>query len=176
MRKISILIAVFLVTVNAMSQKPNPTIGKKETEITSFIMGAGFDLVYGGQLVYRVSALKKLKIGAGILYGANSDVDGFSTTWGYGAVFADAVQFLGHRQKWSFGGQLGHGFHNRDNGGYSELKPGIYYSISANYRAIISKKLLFTTSLLTGYRNFHNKYGNPEDNFGFTGLRFGIVF
>jgi hypothetical protein len=61
------------------------------------------------------------------------------------------MQFLGRREKWSFGGQLGHGFYKDDYG----LKAGIYYSISCNYRAILSERLLFTTSLSLGYRNFH---------------------
>jgi len=104
------------------------------------------------------------------MYGATYDV---TFDHGYGAVFADAMQFLGRRKKWSFGGQIGHGFYNNDYG----LKAGIYYSISCNYRAIISKKLLFTTSYSVGYRNFHTEEGGvwPE-NFGFMGLKFGVVF
>ena len=96
-----------------------------------------------------------------------------SDFYGYGAVFADAIQFLGHREKWSFGGQIGHGIYNNDYG----LKAGIYYSISCNYRAIVSKRMLFNTSLIMGKRNFVYQSGGPAPgNSGFIGLKFGVVF
>lgn len=178
MKKTCILIFILSITTFAFSQKNhNPKIGKKETEITSFIM-ADLDLAYGGQLVYRLYVIKKLKLGAGILYGANYEENGFDPgTFGYGAVFADVLQSLGNRQKWSFGGQIGHGIYNHDYRTYNyKIKAGIYYSISANYRAIVSKKLLINNSLFIGYRNFHDSRGYPENNTGLIGLKAGIVF
>src|SRR5512141_1645649 len=101
MLKIGILLFSFSFTIATFAQrKLNTKVGKNETEKTYFIMSAGFDLAYGGQLVYRLSVLKKLKIGAGVLYGANYNVNAIDpNTFGYGAVFADAVHFLGLRQK-----------------------------------------------------------------------------
>ena len=168
MKKICTLIINFLFAgvIVAQEKLPNPKIGKNETEVTSFIM-ADRDLAYGGQLVYRLSVLKKLKTGAGILYGANYATNAIErNTHGYGAVFADVLHFFGQRQKWSLGGQIGHGFYNHD-----YVKAGIYYSISGNYRAIVSKKVLFTTSLFIGNRNF--------DGYSISylaGLKAGIVF
>lgn len=173
MKKIYILLFSFSFTIPAFAQKPNPKIDKNETEITAFIM-TDYDLAYGGQLVYRLSPSKKLKLGAGILYGANNP--SFDQgTFGYGAVFVDALYFLGPRQKWSFGGQIGHGIYNQDNGNY-KVKAGIYSDISANYRAIVSKKLLLTTALFIGYRNFRDTRGYPINNSSLVGLRAGIVF
>ena len=176
MRKIFILVFSFSFTIGAFTQKKaNPTIGKNETEITSFIMG-DLDLAYGGQLVYRLFVLKGIKLGAGILYGANYD-DNFIDpgTFGYGAVFADVLQFFGNSQKWGLGGQIGHGIYNRDYINY-KIKAGIYYSISANYRAVVSKKILINASLFTGYRNFHNTLGYRENNIVLVGLKAGVVF
>ena len=162
---------LFVGVILAQEKLPNPKIGKNETEITSFIM-TDYKLAYGGQFIYRLSVLRKLKTGAGILYGANYTSDAIGqSTHGYGAVFADILQFLGHRQKWSLGGQLGQGIYNDD-----YVKAGIYYSISGNYRAIVSKKLLFATSLFIGYRNFHNSYGYSVYNTVLVGLKAGIVF
>ncbi|HKC35176.1 MAG TPA: hypothetical protein VKB95_03905 [Chitinophagaceae bacterium] len=178
MKKTCILILILSITTFSFSQrKSNPKIGKNETEIAAFIMG-DYDLAYGGQLVYRLSVIKKLKLGAGILYGANYENGSSPGIYGYGAVFADALYFVGHRQKWSFGGQIGHGFYNRDLPPFSKIKAGIYYNISANYRAIISNKLLFTTSLFIGYRNFHFEglQGTSTNNTGFSGLKLGVVF
>jgi hypothetical protein len=178
MKKIYILLFSFSLAIAAFAQrKLNPKIGKNETEIASFIMGDDY-LAYGGQLVYRLPVMKKLKLGAGILYGANYEEFGFDPgTYGYGAVFADALLFLGHRQKWSFGAQIGHGIYNHDYHSYDyKIKAGGYYSIAANYRAIVSNKLLFTTSLFIGYRNFHDTSGYPENNTGLVGLKAGIVF
>lgn len=177
MLKICILLFSFSCTIPAFAQrKSNPKIGKNETEITSFIMGDDY-LTYGGQLVYRLSVIKRLKIGAGILYGANSNylasaVD--RNILGYGAVFADALQFLGQRQKLGVGGQIGHGIYNDS---YRKLKAGVYYSIFANYRAIVSKKVLITTSLFFGYRNFHFEGQQGSiNNSALSGLKLGIVF
>jgi hypothetical protein len=173
MRKAALLCFTLFITVTAFSQKKsNPTIGKNETEITSFILGDNY-LAFGAQVVYRLPATKTLKVGAGAMYGANYADTYESDFYGYGALFADVMQFLGRREKWSFGGQLGHGFYKDDYG----LKAGIYYSISCNYRAILSERLLFTTSLSLGYRNFH--YGEANywpSNVSFIGLKFGVVF
>ncbi len=177
MRKAKTLLLSILFTAIAFSQKKssNPKIGKNETEISSFIMADDY-LAFGVHLAYRLSVLKRLKIGAGILYGVQYQGNSYDP-FGYGAVFADALQFLGHREKWSFGGQVGHGIYNPDHGYNTEVKAGIYYSISCNYRAIVSKKMLFTTSLLMGKRNFVYKSGGPAPgNSGFIGLKFGVVF
>ncbi len=174
MQKFWILIFCLLFTGTAFSQKrPNPKIGKNETEVSAFILADDYP-AFGGQFIYRLSVIKKLKIGAGILYGANHQEPYESDFYGYGAVFADALQMLGYREKWSFGGQIGHGIYNSKRTG---LKAGIYYSLSCNYRAIVSKKILFTTSLAMGKRNFVYESGGPAPgNSGFIGLRFGVVF
>jgi len=166
--KICTLIINFLFAgiIVAQEKLPNPKIGKNEMEITSFIL-KDVTVTYGGQLVYRISAIKKLKIGGGILYGP------YPSSNGYGALFADVLQFLGQRQKWSIGGQIGHGIYDND---YHYIDAGMYYSFSSNYRAIVSKKLLINTSLLIGYRNFHYSDGPVRDNTAFVGLKAGIVF
>jgi hypothetical protein len=179
MKKICSLLFSFLFFIIAFSQEklPNPKTGKNETEIASFML-VDYRLAFGGQLVYRFSWRKNLKIGAGGLYGGDYD-DSYSekNVYGYGAAFADVMQFIGQRQKWSIGSQIGHGFYNREFGSL-KLKAGIYYTISGNYRAIISKKLLIATSLFIGYRNFHYKaaQGLSENNSGLIGLKAGIVF
>lgn len=135
-------------------------------------------LVFGGEFVYRVSVKKKSKIGAGILYGADyavlalpniKDIDG------YGAGFTDIMLFSGHREKWCFGSQIGYGIYNDDKRTYYSNKTlgGIYYSISANYRAILSKKLLFTNSLFIGHRTLYS-YGTNLAFF--VGFKTGFVF
>jgi hypothetical protein len=180
MKKTCILIFILSIATFAFSQKNhNPKIGKNETEITAFILG-DHDLAYGAQLVYRLSLIKKLKLGAGFLYGANYENENGNnpSTHGYGALFADALFFVGSRQKWGFGSQIGHGFYNRELPPFNKIKAGIYYNISANYRAIVSKKMLFTTSLFIGYRNFHFEELSSAsiNNTGFSGLKVGVVF
>jgi len=178
MQKIVPLIAGLFSALSVFSQKklPNPTIGKNEIEISSFMLSDN-KLAFGGEFIYRLSLKGKLKIGAGGLYGPDFQND-FSSEYlsGYGAAFADVVLFTGRREKWSFGGQLGQGIHHSYHGYDAGLKAGIYYSLSCNYRAIVSKKLLFNTSLITGRRNFHFEGGWTPGNSGFIGLRFGIVF
>jgi hypothetical protein len=178
MQKICILVFTAYFTLSASAQKKsNPKVGKNEWEITSFILTDDY-LAFGGQFVYRFSWKTNTKIGAGGLCAADYDDIDFINVSAYGAAFADIMQFIGHRQKWSFGGQIGHGFSNREIFG-TRLKAGIYYSISGNFRAIVSKRLLFTTSLFIGYRNFHYKSGTTsflENNPGLSGLRVGIVF
>jgi len=117
-----------------------------------------------------------LKVGAGVLYGADYAVlalPGIKDIDGYGAAFADIMLFGGHREKWCYGGQIGYGIFNDDKDPYysSKTHGGIYYSISVNYRAIISKKMLLTNSLFIGYRN--NVIGYFPS---FLGLKAGIVF
>lgn len=171
---------LFSFSIVSFSQKfPNPKIGKNEAEITSFILADGTqiyyngqNLVYGGQLVYRLAILKGLKVGAGVLYGVNHRPH---NSFGYGAVFTDVLQLLGHRQKWGFGGLYGHGICNQEIAEV-KLKAGLYYSVSCNYRAIVSKRLMFNTSLFTGHRNLHYSNGNPERVSAMLGLKFGVVF
>jgi hypothetical protein len=166
------LLGISFTAVAFSQKKSNPKIGKNETDVSSFILADNY-LAFGGQVVYRWSVSRDLKIGGGGLYGANLEDTYESDFYGYGAVFADVMQFLGHREKWSFDGQLGHGIYNN----YYGLKAGIYYSISCIYRAIVSKKMLLATSLVIGERNFHSEYGRlAEGSPGFMGLRFGVVF
>jgi hypothetical protein len=168
MKRISTLIInlLFVGILLAQEKLPNPKIGKNEMEVTFLILD-DVTVTYGGQLVYRIPATKKLKIGAGILYGT------YHSSNGYGAVFADVLKFLGQRQKWSVGGQIGHGIYDND---YPYIDAGMYYSISSNYRAIVSKKLLINTSFLIGYRNFHYSDRTVRSNSAFIGLKAGIVF
>ena len=71
MRKTCLLLFGISLTTLAFSQKKsNPKIGKNETDISSFIM-ADNDLAFGAHVAYRFSVTENLKIGAGILYGAN---------------------------------------------------------------------------------------------------------
>jgi len=177
MRKATTLLLSILFTAIAFSQKrSNPKISKNETEISSFILGDEY-LAFGGEFVYRVYVIKKLKIGAGVLYGANYVESYEPEFYGYGALFADVTQFVGHREKWSFGGQIGHGIYNPNHGVYTQLRAGPYWSLSCNYRAIVSKRLLFNTSLIIGKRNLHSEYSpHVSANSGFTGLKFGVVF
>ena len=113
--------------------------------------------------------MKKLEIGAGILYGT------YHSSNGYGALFADVLKIFGERQIWSIGSQVGHGIYANDDR-IVNIDAGMYYSISSNYRAIVSKKLLINTSLLIGYRNFHYEDGPVRSNSVFLGLKAGIVF
>jgi|SRR5688572_3439003 len=170
MKKICTLIInlLFVGVIDAQEKLPNPKIGKNEMEVTTFIF-MDDKLVFGGEFVYRVALKKKLKIGAGVLYGADYEVfaaPNYKDTDGYGSAFADIMLFSGYRQKWSYGGQVGYGTYHYKQFGSEETYDGIYYSISANYRAILSKKLLFNTSLFIGYRSYSH----------LVGLKAGIVF
>lgn len=177
MKKICILLLGFLsFCFTAFSQKKsNPKIGTNEVELASFILSDD-RIALGGQVVYRFALKTKTKIGAGGLCAADYEDIDFINASAYGAAFVDIMQFIGSRQKWSFSGQIGHGFSNRKIFG-SRLKAGIYSSASANFRSIISKKLLLGVSLLIGYRNFHyaNQY-YPYANTPMLGLKVGIVF
>jgi hypothetical protein len=201
MRKISILTAVLLFTLTAMSQKPNPTIGKSEFEISLLYHAGQKDVINkqhlaGGQMVYRWSWKKYTKVGVGGLVGVQ-DYDPIleSDVVPYGALFGDITQFIGKRQKWSVSGQIGHGIFKRERkreGANSrevdKHTAGMYYSISFNYRSIISKKILIVVSPAYTFRNFRQKltgeiYSPPSvneytstDKYSGLGLRLGVVF
>ena len=171
MKKILILTIISFLTVISFAQKPiNPKIGKKELQTTA--IGLIDDrLLVGGELVYRLPISKRLKIGAGALYGIDYDYDFFEEKrFGYGAIFGDAMLFAGQRQKWGLDAQIGHRIHSREI--ISKMTPGIYYSVSVNYRSIISKKILLDNAVLVGHRHF-NGYLNSTF---FLGLKTGIVF
>lgn len=179
MRKFLILPFLFVGIFSFAQKKSNPLVGKKEIE-TSFLSLVDEHLFFGGQVTCRVPLKKSFKVGAGVLYGVDYDDNTYLVdAFGYGGIFADIIKFLGARQKWSFNGQIGHGVYKRSWGsGSIPLVAGIYYSISPSYRAIISKRTLFTTALLIGYRNFHYKKSEFTYfyNFGFVGIKAGIVF
>lgn len=179
MKRIGILIFILTITIFSYSQKKtNIKIGKTETEVALFVIGE-LDPTIGVQLVYRLPLLKNMKIGGGVLYGANIEgAYGRHETLGYGAVFADALQLFGKRQKWGVGGQIGKGIYNHDIG-FDKIKAGIYYTVLFSCRAIVSKKLLLTTSLFIGHRNFHYSntgYSTSLNYTAFTGLKLGFVF
>ena len=173
-----LLLGFNITIIGSAQEKMTSKIGQNEAEASVFVLGDG-DLAYGLELIYRFSIISKTKIGAGILYGINHEgTYGNYRNGGYGTVFADALQLLGEREKWGVGGQFGKGIYNRDLG-FDKLRGGIYYSISGNYRIIISKKLLLTTSLFFGHRNF--RYKNTGNNYSlnyelFTGCKLGVVF
>jgi hypothetical protein len=144
-----------LFTAIAFSQKKssNPKIGKNETEISSFIMADDY-LAFGVHLAYRVSLLKKLKIGGGLCTEPTTRILNLNFM-GMELYSPMQCSFSAVGKNWSFGGQIGHGIYNQEFSSVSyKLKAGLYWSISCNYRAIVSKKMLFTTSLLMGKRNF----------------------
>jgi hypothetical protein len=179
MKKSCILILnlLFAGVIVAQEKLPNPKIGKNETEVSAFIF-EDESLVFGGEFVYRLSVKKKWKAGAGVLYGADYAVLALPSIHdidGYGAAFADIMLFSGHREKWCFGSQIGYGIYNDDKRtSYSnKTLGGIYYSVSANYRAILSKKLLLTNSLFIGRRTYYSFGANLAFLVGF---KAGIVF
>ena len=169
----TLIIALVLVgSIVAQEKLPNPKIGKNEMEVSAFIFGDE-SLVFGGEFVYRLSVKKKLKVGAGILYGADYAVLAPANTKdvdGYGAAFTDIMLFSGRREKWCFGSQIGYGIYHYKQFGSGEIYDGIYYSISANYRAILSKKLLLTNSVFIGHRTLYSHLGI------LVGFKTGIVF
>jgi hypothetical protein len=62
MKKIcTLIISLLFVGVIAAQKLPNPKIGKNEMEIT-FVILDDVIATYGGQLVYRIPAIKKLKL------------------------------------------------------------------------------------------------------------------
>lgn len=190
MRKISILLFIFSFTIPAASQqKLNPVIGKNEFEISlSLFNDAGI------QIVHRWSWKERTKIGVGGLveiydaeFGTDVQIEG--------ALFGDINQFIGKRQKWSVGAQIGHGIFNRElkneDANYklvTKHTAGMYYSISVSYRAIITKKLLIVISPGYNFRNYRMKvteeiYSPPSNweykstnGYGELGIKLGIVF
>jgi hypothetical protein len=207
MQKICILFFCFSFTIAVFAQKKsNPTIGKKEFEISliffsenrqqeTYYYTSPRDLA-GVQIVHRWAWKKYTKIGVGGLAGAdNYDPINESDFVPYGALFGDITQFIGKRQKWSVGGQIGHGIFKRerkieDTNVKAVFKntAGMYYSISFNYRPIISKKILMVVSPVYTFRNFRQKsaveyYSPPSnedykstDKFSGLGIRLGVVF
>jgi hypothetical protein len=203
MQKICILISSLLFSMTVMSQKPNPTIGKKEFEISLFYHDEHNDdynkqSLAGAHLVRRWSWKKYTKIGVGGLAGLQSyDPISESDIAVYGALFGDITQFIGKRQKWSYSGQIGHGIFKRKveeanyyGNGVHKLTAtaGMYYSFSFNYRSIISKKILMVVSAAYAFRNFRYKkteesYSPPAvyeytstDKYSGPGIRLGIIF
>jgi hypothetical protein len=177
MKKICILIISLLFggIIVAQEKLPNPKIGKNEMEVSAFIF-EDESLVFGGEFVYRVSVKKKWKVGGGILYGADYAVLAPANTKdvdGYGAAFTDIMLFSGRREKWCFGSQIGYGISNDATRTTYAKKTfgGIYYSISASYRGIISKKLLLTNSFFIGHRTH-----NSANLASFVGFKTGVVF
>lgn len=202
MQKIYVLIFCLILSPSAFSQKkkPNPKVGRNETEITaSYIRDTRRGMynpvrdALGAQFVYRFPVLKYTKLGVGALIAADySQYD--SHVYPYGVAFADITQFIGKRQKWSGGIQAGYGFYKREyefysttSGWYIKFTGGMNYSFSVSYRAIISEKVLLIISPFLSKRNFRLKagqeYNSPpssnqssqiEKHSGF-GLRVGIV-
>jgi hypothetical protein len=205
MGKICILIAALLFTVAAVSQKSNPTIGNNEFEISLlFFVDKGNRSIYydeaqqlaGVHLVHRWLWKKYTKVGVGGLAGVqNYDPTHESDFVTYGALFGDITQFIGQRQKWCASGQIGHGIFKREKkientnvNGVVKHTAGMYYSISFNYRSIISKKILVVFSPVYTFRNLRLKanveyYSTPSveersstDKRSGPGIRLGIIF
>ena len=203
MKKIYILILSFSFTIADFAQKtPNPTIGKNEYEISllyrtenNFFQGIKINLV-GAQFVRRWSWMKKTKLGVGALAGIQDDPHFRSGDVIIGGLFGDITQFIGKRQKWNFGGKIGHGIFKRkqnfEDANYkitSKQTAGMFYSLSLGYRSVISKKvLIFISPVYTVKRNFRQKTieeifsppGIYESkwivNYSGYGLNLGIVF
>jgi len=167
MRRTCSLLFILLSSVIAFSQKrSNPKVGKtKPKQVLSYWRTI---TCIRRAICLQVCYIKKLKIGAGVLYGANY-VDSYDPEfYGYGAVFADALQFLGHREKWSFGAQVGHGIYNHELGYDVKLQAAMYWSISCNYRAI---------PWLWANENFSMTSTHIyQATWVFLGLKFGVVF
>ena len=197
---------LFLIPTFVYSQKlPNPKIGKKETEVSIFILqddksnqpyGNGRNAL-GAHFAYRRTWKKYTKFGAGLLVAA--DYSSFfkfeRDVYPYGAVFADLTQFIGNRQKWSVGGQVGpaiyireYNYEDMNSKGFTKYGGGMYYSLSTNFRIILSKKLLLALSSSYCIRNFKrrslyedyligsfHRTQQPEFHDGL-GIRIGLVF
>jgi len=207
MRKLFLLVVSHSLTAITFSQgkMPNPKIGKNETEVSVVYLLDSYknyatrsSQALGGEVVYRWSLKKYTKAGAGFLIAADFPNNGqalHAEVIPYGAMFADFMQFLGSRQKWSMSGQIGYSIYNRESGyddstlKYTDrLTGGMYYSISLNYRMIIAKKVLLNLSSSLVLRNFQNtmteEFHSPpsieenkevQSHTGF-GFKAGIVF
>ena len=197
MRKIYILLFIFSFTIPVFAQKKlNPVIGKNESEISlSYFTVADHQHQAGIQIVHRWSWKKHTKIGIGGLAAVQTDLVGESDVEVYGAIFGDINQFIGKRQKWSVGAQIGHGIFKQElkneDTNYKVVTKhtaGMYYSISVSYRSIITKKLLIVISPSYNFRNFRYKviqetYSPPSyweykstDMYVALGIRVGIIF
>jgi len=206
MQKICILLFSFSFTIAAFSQKRlNTKIEKNEFEISLFYVSEHERGIYdfysiqnlaGTQIVHRWSWKKYTKVGVGGLAGIqNYDPIYQSDYVPYGALFGDITQFIGQRQKWSVSGQIGHGIFKRTRKvedanykGVNKNTAGMYYTISFNYRSIISKKILIVVSPVYTFRNFRQKgfeeYYSPPSveehklitKYSGLGIRLGIVF
>lgn len=202
MKRTGILIATLFIAITAISQKPNPVIGKKEFEISLFYSDEvakaplSYQHLTGTQIVHRWSWKKYTKLGAGgVAAVIDYDPIGESDNVVYGALFGDITQFIGQRQKWCVSGQIGHGIFKRElkgeNSNGKEVykhTAGMYYSISFSYRSVISKKMLFVVSPAYTLRNFRQNvtretYSPPSvveytlsHKYSGLGIRLGIVF
>jgi hypothetical protein len=207
MRKLFILVvSQFLASIIFSQEKlSNPKIGKNETEISLVYLLDSYKAYFpasrqalGGEVIYRWSLKKYTKVGAGFLIAADFPNNGEGLrpdVIPYGAMFADLMQFLGSRQKWSMGGQIGYSIYNRESSHddstvkyTNRFTGGMYYSISLNYRAIISKKVFLNLSSSLVLRNFQSttieEFHSPpsvqenkevQSHTGF-GFKAGIVF
>jgi hypothetical protein len=203
MQRIIILLSGLLLTLPVFSQKkPNPKIGKNETELNlsmSWDRGnrGNFDerTLFGTEAIYRVSWRNFTKLGGGILLATDNRRYLYGNVKFYGAVFADITQFIGKRQLWSINGRVGHGlykekyeFEDSTTKGFLKLTAGMYYSIGPAYRIIVSKKILVTASVHIIFRNLRrtfaeDHYSPPStsrdesiEHYHGVGLRFGVLF
>jgi len=192
-RKIFILLFIFSFATSAISQKKlNPVIGKNEFEASlSYFNNAGL------QIVHRWSWKKHTKIGVGIgVEGLAKIPDQFGSDAEIGGLlFGEINQFIGKRQKWGVGAQIGHGIFKRESKiedtNYKLVDKdtgGMYYSFSVSYRSIITKKLLIVISPSYNFRNYRNKvtqeiYSPPynweykaTNSYQELGIKVGIIF
>ena len=201
----SLLVSLLFFVVAFAQKRPNPKIGKNETEISiySFQDSRGADAysqgrdALGAQCVYRLTCKKYTKIGAGILAAADySSYYKFERdVFPYAALFANVTQFMGSRQKWSMDGQVGHGIYKREYrhedaifSGFNKYSGGMYYSLVICYRVIVSKKIIITIAESYSIRNFQRRSVYEYYTLGYVqrdqetefhdglGLRMGIVF
>ena len=207
MRKLFIITLNLSFTAIAFSQSklPNPKIGKNETEISLVYLLDSYKgyltesrQALGGEVVYRWSWKKYTKVGAGFLIAADFPNNGNGLrpdVFAYGVMFADIMQFLGSRQKWSMTGQIGYSIYNREYSSDDSIVKvtnrftgGMYYAISLNYRFIITKKILLNLSSSLVLRNFRStmieefhssasvKENKEVQNHSGFGFKVGIVF
>lgn len=205
-RSYFLIISLFFTATAFSQKKSNPKIDKREIEIALLnfwdnrrgVFSPGRD-ASGCQFVYRLSWKKDIKMGAGVLIAADYSNGphhyDFEKVIAYGAAFADITWFIGKRQKWSVGGQAGHGIYKREyktddliEKGFNKWIGGMYYTLSVNYRAIVSKRFLVLVSAFNGFRNFREisvweTYSPPSiDRYKFieyhsgVGLKLGIIF
>ncbi len=202
MRLTCILLFSLLLSITAFSQKsPNPKIGKSETEINLF---NSWDKKYyyskrrqvGCEAIYRISWRKSTKLGGGALLAIDQPVFLYEDKVKfYGTLFADIKQFVGKRQLLSIDGRIGHGIYKDEyefddsmSKGFSKWTAGMYYSMGPAYRIVVSKKIVFTTSVFIFRRNFRGTfvadyYSPPSverykevEHYSGVGFRFGMVF